>query len=61
MVRTRVTATAACEWCAWRIQMTADNALEVADGLRQRLIAHATDQHPEQFPTPPAAPPERLS
>lgn len=44
----RPTATATCEYCAWTMNYTDDDVLAVAGFLREKLIAHCEEKHPEQ-------------
>ena len=46
---TRPSARASCEHCAWEAVHTDDDPVDLARFLRDRLIAHCTEQHPNIF------------
>jgi hypothetical protein len=41
----RLRATAQCSACTFRVQMTGDDAIDIANSLRRVLVAHFTDVH----------------
>jgi hypothetical protein len=49
VVTPRPSAVVTCEWCRWTAQHTADTVLEIAAFLRQLLLTHCRQVHPDKL------------
>jgi hypothetical protein len=47
-VTQRLSTIVICPWCGWRAKLTADDALEIATFLRERLDEHVKELHLER-------------
>ena len=43
-----VRATVTCKWCGWAAQLSGETVEEVGTFLRQQLLLHVRERHPDQ-------------